>query len=474
MYTQLGLFIDGEWIYDADVLEAVIDPATGEALGHLPHASGADLDRALAAADRAFASWRKVSAYDRARILRDAADIVRKRRDTIARIMTLEQGKVLTESRAEVDAAADIIEWAAEEGRRAYGRVIPGRSDNIRQLMIQEPVGVAAGFTPWNFPATTPARKLATALAAGCTVIVKASEETPGTAVEILRAFEEAGIPKGAANLVFGIPAEVSGHLINSPIVRKISFTGSVPIGRHLATLAAGGLKRATLELGGHSPVLVFDDADPVAAAKTLVAGKFRNAGQVCIAPTRFFVQRGIEKPFLDAFLAETARIRLGSGLIPETTMGPLANARRVSAMEAFVDDCRTRGADVLCGGSRSGNAGFFFEPTVVCGLSDDSRVMTEEPFGPIAPLVAFDSFDEVIGRANALPFGLAAYVFTKSTQTALAASAALEAGMVAVNSLSLALTETPMGGVKDSGSGHEGGVEGLEGYTVKKYVSLT
>jgi succinate-semialdehyde dehydrogenase/glutarate-semialdehyde dehydrogenase len=474
MYPELGLFLDGVWVAGGGRdSEPVLNPATGKSLGQLPHATDADLDRALEAAQRSFKSWRTVSGYDRAKILRRAAALIRERRDRIAYVLTVEEGKTLAEAGAEVDSSADIVEWAAEEARRTYGRVIPGRTQAVRQLMIQEPVGPVAAFTPWNFPATTPARKISSALAAGCSVIVKAAEETPGTAVELVRAFHDAGVPAGTLNLVFGVPAHISARLIASPVIRKISFTGSVPVGKLLIKAAADGMKRVTMELGGHSPVLVFGDADPVKAANILAAGKYRNAGQVCIAPTRFYVHESIEKAFTDSFVQATRALRVGDGLDPASTMGPLVNSRRVSTMEKFVADAVGRGAEILTGGERGFGQGSFFQPTVMRNLPDDSLVMTEEPFGPLAPITPFSSFEEVIARANALPFGLASYVFTGATETALAASAELEAGMVIVNSVTIGLIETPFGGVKESGYGQEGGIEGLEAYTNKKYVSL-
>ncbi len=473
-YPELGLYIDGQWRCGGGrVSEPVINPATEEVLADLWHAGSEDQADALASSERAFRAWRRVSAYDRAKVLRRAAENVRARRDAIAVVLTLEQGKILAESRAEVDAAADIIEWAAEEGRRVYGRVVPGRAADMRQLVMPEPVGPSAAFTPWNFPATTPARKIATAIAAGCSVVIKAAEETPGTAVEIVRAFVEAGVPAGVLNLVFGNPAHVSETLIASPVIRKISFTGSVPVGKHLTRLAADGMKRVTMELGGHSPAIVFDDANVTQAARILAAGKYRNAGQVCIAPSRFYVHQTVADEFAAAFVAEAAALTLGDGLDPATTMGPMANSRRLDAMDRFMAD-PALGGEVLLGGSRTGNRGYFFQPTVLREVSNTSRLMQEEPFGPLAPINAFSEFDEVIASANALPYGLAAYVFTGSVRTALAASSEIEAGMIAVNSLSMTLTETPMGGVKDSGQGYEGGTEGIEGYLNRKFVSLT
>ncbi|HWV42928.1 NAD-dependent succinate-semialdehyde dehydrogenase [Pseudorhodoplanes sp.] len=473
MYTDLKLYIDGEWLNGAGRKgEEVLNPATGKSLGTLPHASKADLDRALAAADKGFAVWRATTAYDRARIMRKAADLVRERADHIARVMTQEQGKPLVESKGEVLVTADIIDWMAEEGRRAYGRIVPGRGKNIRQLVLQEPVGVVAAFTPWNFPTLTPVRKIAGALAAGCSIIVKASEETPGSCVELVKCFADAGLPKGVLNLVFGVPSDVSEHLIGADSVKKISFTGSVPVGKLLAGLAAKGMKRATMELGGHSPVVVFADADPEKSADTIAAFKYRNAGQVCISPTRFYVQEGVYDRFVKRFTEFANNVKLGDGLEKDTTMGPLANARRLDAMEAIVQDAKSRGGTIVTGGKRRGNQGYFFEPTVITDVPDDSKIMTEEPFGPVAPIVPFKTFDEVVERANSLPFGLASYAFTTNTQTATMIGDALQSGMVGVNSVAISTPETPFGGIKESGYGQEGGIEGLEAYTNRKFIS--
>jgi succinate-semialdehyde dehydrogenase/glutarate-semialdehyde dehydrogenase len=427
---------------------------------------------AVAAAEKGLAVWRNTSAYDRAKIMRKAADLMRERYDAISKILVLEQGKVYPEARAEVLTSADIIEWYAEEGRRSYGRIVPGRQKGVRQLVVQEPVGVVAAFTPWNFPALTPARKIGGALAAGCSLILKASEETPGTCVEMVRCFADAGLPAGVLNLVFGVPANVSEHLMASDVVKKISFTGSIPVGKHLAGLAAKGMKRTTMELGGHSPVVVFADADPEKAADTIAAFKYRNAGQVCISPTRFYVQEPSYKKFLARFSEYANNIKIGDGLEKGNTMGPLANPRRLDAMEAIVNDCKSRGATIVTGGKRHGNQGFFFEPTVVTEIAEDSQLMTVEPFGPIAPIVTFKDFDEVVERANSLPHGLAAYAFTGSSATANAIGDALQSGMVGVNSVAISTPETPFGGVKESGYGSEGGIEGLEAYTSRKFIS--
>ncbi len=473
MYTDLALHIDGQWLNgDGRAGEDVVNPATEKPLARLPHASKADLDHALEAAKKGFEVWRNTSAYERAKVLRKAANLVRERADKIARIMTQEQGKVLAEAKVEVLTTADIIEWYAEEGRRAYGRIVPGRIKNMRLMVVQEPVGVVAAFTPWNFPTLTPARKIGGALAGGCSLILKPSEETPGSCVELVRCVIEAGAPPGVLNLVFGKPSDVSEHLIASDTVRKISFTGSIPVGKHLAGLAAKGVKRATLELGGHSPVVVFDDADPEKTADTIAAFKYRNAGQVCISPTRFYVQEPVYNRFLKRFTEFANGIKLGDGLTEGVTMGPMANSRRLDALEGFVNDAKNRGGKIVTGGKRRGNQGYFFEPTVVTDVPDDSKVMTEEPFGPIAPIVTFKSFDEVVERANSLEYGLAAYAFTTSAQTANAIGDALQSGMVAVNSTVISTPETPFGGVKESGYGHEGGIEGLDAYMSRKFIS--
>jgi succinate-semialdehyde dehydrogenase/glutarate-semialdehyde dehydrogenase len=472
MYTELGLFIDGTWIGGGDRPgQPVINPATEEKIGNLPHATAADLDRAVAAAEKAFKTWRDTSAFERSKIMHQAAALVRERTPAIARILTQEEGKVVADARLEVSTTADIIDWNAEEGRRAYGRVVPGRVRGARQFVFAEPVGVVAAFTPWNFPALTPMRKIAAALATGCTIIIKAAEEAPGTVVELVRCFADAGLPPGVLNLVFGIPAKVSEHLIASPTIRKISFTGSVPVGKHLAQLAAAGMKRATMELGGHAPVVVFDDANLEKAAELSCAGKFRNAGQICISPTRFYVQEGAYRRFLGLFTERAKALKVGNGLEDGVTMGPLANRRRLDAMESLVADCRRRGATILTGGRRIGERGFFFEPTIVTDIDDASPLMTQEPFGPIAPIVPFKTFDEVVARANSLQYGLAAYAFTGSHTTAAAIGAAIESGMVGVNSVAISTPETPFGGVKESGYGQEGGIEGLDAYLNKKFV---
>jgi succinate-semialdehyde dehydrogenase/glutarate-semialdehyde dehydrogenase len=474
MYPELGLFIGGEWktAGGSERAEDVVDPATGKAFASLPHADTNDLDEALAAAKKGFALWRAMSAYDRAKIMHKAADLLRDRHEFISQVLVREQGKVFAEARAEVLMSVDVIDWYAEEGRRAYGRIVPGRSRGVRQLVLHEPVGIIAAFTPWNFPVVTPARKIGGALAAGCSIIINASEETPGACVELVRCFADAGLPAGVLNLVFGVPSAVSEHLLMKEPIKKISFTGSIPVGQHLAGLAAKTIKRATMELGGHSPVVVFNDASPEKAADTIAAFKYRNAGQVCISPTRFYVQEDVYKPFLSRFSDYARGIKLGSGMEKTTTMGPLANARRLDAMDSFVADAVERGAKIVTGSRRRGNEGYFYEPTVITDVPDDAKVMTQEPFGPLAPIVTFKTFDEVVERANSLEFGLAAYAFTSSGASATAIGDAIQSGMVGINSVAISTPETPFGGVKESGHGSEGGIEGLHAYLNVKFIS--
>uniref|UniRef100_UPI0033402A42 NAD-dependent succinate-semialdehyde dehydrogenase n=1 Tax=Castellaniella defragrans TaxID=75697 RepID=UPI0033402A42 len=473
MYTPLALYIDGEFLGGEGRHEqAVINPATGEILGHLPHARPEDLQRALDAAQRAFGQWRHSSPMERSAILRQVAQLTRERAEDIAHAMTLDQGKPLAESRGEIIGCADHADWHAEECRRIYGRIIPARKPEVRQMVLREPVGVCAAFTPWNFPYNQAIRKVCAAIGAGCTIIIKGPEDTPSAVMAIARMFHDAGLPPGVLNVVWGVPAEISDTLIRSPIVRKISFTGSVPVGKQLAALAGAHMKRMTMELGGHSPVLVFDDADVARAARQLARFKIRNAGQVCVSPTRFYVQDGVYDAFLEAFLGELRGIRVGDGLAPDTDMGPLVHERRIPAMERFVEDAQARGGKVLLGGSRLDRPGFFFEPTVIDGLPDDSLLMTEEPFGPIAPISRFSDPDDALRRANSLPFGLSAYVFTRSLQMAHRVSQELESGMVNINHFGSALPETPFGGIKDSGIGSEGGSETFDGYLVTKFVT--
>jgi succinate-semialdehyde dehydrogenase/glutarate-semialdehyde dehydrogenase len=472
-YPNVLLHIDGTWRpAQGHRTLPVLNPANEEVIGTVAHATKADLDEALAAAERGFAAWKKVSAYDRAKLMRKAADLLRSRADEIARLMTLEQGKPVGEAKMETLAGADIIDWFAEEARRAYGRVIPARAEGVYQLVVKEPVGPVAAFTPWNFPINQVVRKLSAAVATGCSIIVKAPEETPASPAELVRCFIDAGLPAGVVGLVYGVPAEISEYLIPHPTIRKVTFTGSTPVGKQLAALAGAHMKRVTMELGGHAPAIVFADADLDLAAKTLAAAKYRNAGQVCVSPTRFLVQESQYESFVEKFVAAAKAVKVGDGLEAGTQMGPLAHERRIPWVEGLVADARQRGAEVHTGGERIGNKGYFYEPTVLTGVGRDARMMNEEPFGPVAMISSFKEFDEVVEEANRLPYGLASYAFTRSAKTANAIAAKVESGMMTINHLGLALPEVPFGGIKDSGYGSEGGSEAIEAYLNTKFVS--
>lgn len=473
MYESLGFYIDGQFISGQDRrTQPVINPATGEVLGHLPHATKADLQAALLAADRAFKTWRHSSPLVRSTLLRKVAELTRTHAHVIARNITLDQGKPLSESIAEVTSCADHADWHAEECRRIYGRVIPSRQSHVRQLVVREPVGVCVAFSPWNFPYNQAIRKLSAAIGAGCTVILKGPEDSPSAVMAIARLFHEAGVPPGVINIVWGHPPDVSDYLIRSPLSRKLSFTGSVAVGKQLAGLAGAHMKRVTMELGGHSPVVVFDDADIDKAAKSLARFKTRNAGQVCISPTRFYVQKASYDRFLSTFVDTLSKTKVGNGLEEGVDMGPLAHDRRVQMMSRFVQDATDQGGKVVLGGDPMSGKGFFFPPTVITDLPDHAMLMQEEPFGPIAPVVPFTDAQEVIGRANSLPFGLASYVFTGSLKTATLMSNELQAGLVNINHFGSALPETPFGGIKDSGMGSEGGSETFDGYLNTKFIS--
>jgi len=473
MYEDLSLYINGQFLKgDGRREQDVFNPATDEVIGKLPHASKADLDLALESAHKAFQTWKKSSPMERARILRKVAELSRARAKEIGANITLDMGKPLAEAAGEVTVCSEHADWAAEECRRIYGRVIPARAEGVRQLVLKEPIGVVAAFSPWNFPYNQAIRKIVSALGAGCTIIIKGPEDAPSAVVAIARLFHEAGLPPGCLNVVWGVPSEVSTYLINSPIVRKISFTGSVPVGKQLAAMAGALMKPCTMELGGHSPVIVMEDADVEAAADIMASSKFRNAGQVCVSPTRFYVQEKAYDRFVARFLDKIKTLKVGPGIEPDTKMGPLAHKRRVPAIAGFVEDANARGAKILAGGHTMGERGNFFEPTVVADAPDDSKLMTQEPFGPILGMKRFKTIDEAIERANSLPFGLAAYAFTSSTKNATKLGDALESGMVTINHLGLAVAETPFGGVKDSGYGSEGGTETFDGYLVTKFVT--
>ena len=472
-YPELQMHIDGEWIgVGHRRTHQVLNPATGQVLGDLPLADAADLDRALDAADRGFRLWRGKTAEERCRVLKGAADLMRQRLERIARIATTEEGKTLGETRIETMATAGWLEFAGEEAKRSYGRVLV-RPTGQRHMVLKEPVGPVAAFAPWNFPIGNPGRKFGAALAAGCSCILKPAEETPGSALEVLRALLDAGLPAGVAQVVFGVPDEVSTHLLSSPIIRKLSFTGSISVGKHLMKLAADGMKRTTMELGGHAPVVVFDDADLEQTLGIIAPHKYRNAGQVCVSPTRFYVQEPVYERFVKGFAERAKGLPVGDGLDEKNRMGPMANPRRLDAMEALVGDARKAGATLETGGERMGNQGFFWSPTVLSDVPNAARIMNEEPFGPVAVMAPFKTFDDAVEQANRLPYGLAAYAFTQSSRRSMLIGDALEAGMVGINTVSIAGADAPFGGVKESGHGSEDGPEGVEACQVIKAISM-
>jgi succinate-semialdehyde dehydrogenase/glutarate-semialdehyde dehydrogenase len=473
-YTDTRLLIAGQWCDAASGKTIdVVNPATGQVIGRVAHAGIPDLDRALAAAQRGFEDWRKVPANERATTMRKAAGLVRERASDIARLLTQEQGKPVGEARIEVMAAADIIEWFADEGRRVYGRIVPSRNLAAQQLVMKEPVGPVAAFTPWNFPVNQVVRKLAAALASGCSFLVKAPEETPASPAALLQAFVDAGVPAGTVGLVFGTPSEISTYLIAHPIIRKVTFTGSTPVGKQLAAMAGAHMKRATMELGGHAPVIVAADADVELAVRASAGAKFRNAGQVCISPTRFLVHNSLRDEFARAMVKHAQSLKLGDGLADGTTLGPLANPRRLTAMAHLLADAQAKGAKLATGGDRVGSSGNFFAPTVLTDVPLNAELFNSEPFGPVAAIRGFDTLDEAIAEANRLPYGLASYAFTQSIKSAHMLAQQLEVGMLWINQPAAPSPEMPFGSVKDSGYGSEGGPEAMEAYLVTKSVSI-
>ena len=471
-YDDIKLLINGEWLDGDGGGQDILNPVDESVIGQCPHASAAQLDAALDAAATGFEIWRNTSPFERQKVMERAAAHLEANVDRISRNLTFEQGKPVGESKLEIGFAIDVIRWYGEEGKRAYSRMIPARIPGARQIALKEPVGPVAAFVAWNFPAVNVIRKVAGAIGAGCSIIIKPSEETPATAIAIARAFQEAGLPPGVLNVVFGVPAEVSTHLIASPVIKKVSFTGSTPVGKLLQKQAAETLKRCTMELGGHAPFIVYDDADVEKALNIAAGFKYRNAGQVCISPTRFFVQENAYNAFVDGFTARAEAVKVGDGLDEGVQMGPLVAERRLGVMDEFVSDAVNCGAAVKTGGTRIGNQGYFFRPTVLADVPDNARIMQEEPFGPVAPVTPFKGVDDVLERANSLPLGLASYVFTNSGKTAKAMQDKLETGMVGVNHPGVSMPETPFGGVNESGYGSEGGIEGLEAYQRTKFIT--
>lgn len=472
-YPKLQLFIAGEWIDAGDrQTTTVLNPATEEVLGELPHATNEDLDRALAAAEKGFAEWRAFLPEQRSAILRKAADLMRERGEEMAQVASLESGKPLKSCRIELGMSVDIFEWYAEEGRRAYGRVLTQRQAGARMYVVKEPVGPVAAFAPWNFPLGNPARKLGASLAAGCSCIMKPAEETPAAALLMAKALQDAGVPDGVFSVVFGVPAEVSAYLLASPIIRKMSFTGSIPVGKQLMKLAADNMIRTTMELGGHAPVLVFEDVDLDHVLDAAVAAKYRGGGQVCVSPTRFYIHESRYRDFVDGFTARVKKMQVGNPQDDSTDMGPLIHARRREAVSELIQDAVDKGATLNTGGQAVDGPGYFYQPTVLSDLPADARIMSEEPFGPVALLNSFSDFDDVVEKANALPFGLAAYAFTDSNKQVKLLGERLEAGMIGLNSFAISVPESPFGGVKQSGHGSEEGIEGLEACLVTKFIS--
>ena len=474
-YPDTLLFIHGQW-REAAAGEslAVFNPATGQEIGRVAHARQADLDLALEAAQKGFETWRDTPAINRSKTMRAAAALLRERAGDIARLLTLEQGKPLAEAKGEVLAGADIIDWFADEGLRVYGRIVPSRGNlAMRQMVLKDPIGPVAAFTPWNFPINQVVRKLAAALATGCSMIVKAPEETPAAPAELVRAFADAGLPPGVLGLVYGTPADISTYLIAHPVIRKITFTGSTPVGKQLAAMAGQHMKRVTMELGGHAPVIVCEDADVALAVKTAGGAKFRNAGQVCISPTRFLVHESIAKEFSAALVKHAKGLAVGDGTADGTQMGPLANPRRVTAMAEFTRDAVEQGATLATGGERIGDAGNFWQPTILTDVPLNSRVFNDEPFGPMAAVRSFNTLEEAIAEANRLPFGLAGYAFTRSLKNADLLARRVEVGMLWVNMPAMPSAEMPFGGIKDSGYGSEGGPEAMEAYLNARAVSI-
>jgi succinate-semialdehyde dehydrogenase/glutarate-semialdehyde dehydrogenase len=468
--SELALFINGSWRSgEGRETLAVLNPVHGGAIADLPVATPADLEEALAAAGEGFRAWRSVDVDTRAGILRKAASLMRERAETIAVLLTTEQGKPKAEALGEIIGAASFFDFYAEEAKRAYGRVLV-RPTGQRAMVLKQPVGPVAVFTPWNFPVYMLAKKLAPALAAGCSVIAKPAEECPASTSAMIRCLADAGVPANVLQMVYGVPDMISRTLIASPVIRKISFTGSTAVGKHLMRLAAEDVKRITMELGGHAPVLVFDDVDLDKTLDMLVAQKFRNAGQVCVAPTRFYVQERIYAAFLEGFAARAGALKVGDGLEAGVQMGPLANPRRPAALASLIGDATAQGGRLLAGGQAYGE-GFFFQPTLLADVPDAAAIMNTEPFGPVAVTRPFATLDDAITEANRVPFGLAAFAFTNDLRTANLAGDALEAGMVGINSFAISVADAPFGGVKQSGFGSEGGSEGLDSYMVTKAI---
>lgn len=473
LYPQLQLFIDGEWISKGDrQSEQVLNPATGEVLGELPHATQADLDRALAAAERGFKVWSGMLPENRGEILRKAAELLKQRGEQVTRVATMESGKAIAQSRIELHMATEVLEWYAEEGRRTYGRILPQRQSGTRLQVIKQPIGPVAAFTPWNFPQGNPARKLGAALGAGCSVVLKAAEDTPASAILMVKALQEAGVPAGVVNLVFGVPSEVCPYILRSGVVRALTFTGSIPIGKELVKICAEKMIRTTMELGGHGPVLVFDDVNLEQVLDMCATAKCRNGGQVCVSPTRYYIHASIYEKFVKGFVERINKVKVGNPLEESNGMGPLIHARRRAAVHELIQDAVKHGAKLHTGGEAIPGPGFFYKPTVLSDVPNSARIMNEEPFGPVALLNPFNDFDSAIKEANRLPYGLAAFAFTENGKRLKLLGEQLEAGMLGLNTFAISVPESPFGGIKESGHGSEEGIEGLEACMITKYIA--
>ena len=476
MYSKYGQFIHGKWQQSAKKeTYDVINPATEEIIGKASKASSIDVDNALKSAEKGFAVWKKFSPWDRATILRKIADLMRKKNNELAKWMTLETGKPISESLAEVNGSADIFEWNAEETKRIYGQTVQTRFENTRAIINYEPVGVVAALSPWNFPLVLASRKISTALAAGCSVITKPDVIAPGTVMELVDIINQCGVPPGAVNLLSGDPPSIASQLISSDIIKKISLTGSTRVGKIILKQAAEKIQRVTMELSGHAPFIVYEDANVEKATDMAMAAKYRNNGQVCISPSRFYIHESKKEQFTKSFVDKTLKLKIGNGMNKDVHLGPITTKKRLEEIEKLVEITKKEGAKVLCGGKRpSGfNKGYFYEPTVFSNVKDDFTIMTEEPFGPLTPLLSFKDFDEVVKKANNQVAGLAAYVCTSSIELANKTSEALETGMVAVNTPFISNAETPFGGIKQSGYGREGGSVGIKDYLNIKYTHL-
>jgi succinate-semialdehyde dehydrogenase/glutarate-semialdehyde dehydrogenase len=473
---HIDLYIDGKWhpAMAGGMIE-LLDPATEEVVATASQAERADVEAAIAAAHKAHQSWRQVAAWDRAKVLRKAAQLLEERAEPIARLLTLETGKPLGQAKAEIVAAYELIDWYADEARRVFGQTLPGRNADNRFMTVFEPVGVVGAFTAWNFPVVLQVRKIAPALATGCTIVTRPAEEGSSSVAELVKCFIDAGAPAGTVNLLTGKPEVISEAVMDSDIVRKVSFTGSIPVGQHLIRRSADTVKRISMELGGHAPVIIHEDVDPVQAALASAAGKSRNNGQVCVSPTRFYVHKKHEQVFTETFAGALANMKIGHGLEPSTEIGPLVNRKRLDFVEEMVEQTRSEGARVVTGGKRPAdmNRGYFYEPTVFTDMRDDMRLMNDEPFGPLAPVSTFEGFDEVIGRANSLSYGLAGYVFTNNHKLAQKTAEALKTGIVGVNTFAAATAEMPFGGVNHSGFGRENGSQGLHDYLDTKFINI-